>query len=108
MDGTYALGIVLTILGGVALAVQSGVNATLGSTTGSKPFASAFSFAMGMCVCLIYLLVDTTGLKHQLPSAAGISCESWLLRSAQRTSRMAELQLRSLTFLQAMAVFVAP
>jgi uncharacterized membrane protein YdcZ (DUF606 family) len=75
MDGTYALGVVLTILGGVALAVQSGVNATLGSTTGSKPFASAFSFFMGMCVCLIYLLVDTTGLKHPLPSAAGITCE---------------------------------
>ncbi|WIA34631.1 hypothetical protein OEZ86_012948 [Tetradesmus obliquus] len=32
---------------------------------------------MGMCVCLIYLLVDTTGLKHQLPSAAGISSAPW-------------------------------
>jgi hypothetical protein len=89
MDGSYILGVVLTILGGVALAVQSGVNATLGSTTGSKPFASAFSFAMGMAVCLIYLLIDTTGLKHQLPSAAGIACESQLLRRLQRCSLLA-------------------
>jgi hypothetical protein len=86
MDGSYILGVVLTILGGVALAVQSGVNATLGSTTGSKPFASAFSFAMGTAVCLIYLLIDTTGLKHQLPSAAGIACESQLLRRMQQAA----------------------
>lgn len=73
MDATYILGVILTILGGIALAVQSGVNASLGSSTGSKPFASVISFAMGTAICLLYLLIDTAGLKHQLPSAAGIT-----------------------------------
>jgi hypothetical protein len=86
MDGSFILGVVLTILAGISLAVQSGVNATLGSSTGSKPFASAFSFAVGMAVCLIYLLIDTTTLKHQLPSAAGVACESQLLQRAQQAA----------------------
>jgi hypothetical protein len=41
---------------------------------------------MGMAVCLIYLLIDTAGLKHQLPSAAGIACESQVLRSMQHAA----------------------
>eukprot|EP00878_Enallax_costatus_P013178 GHUV01013775.1.p1 GENE.GHUV01013775.1~~GHUV01013775.1.p1 ORF type:complete len:232 (+),score=45.94 GHUV01013775.1:613-1308(+) len=77
MDGTYILGVILTIVGGIALAVQSGVNSSLGIGSGSKPFSSVVSFATGLLVCVLYFIVDTQGLHHQLPSAAGIRGTPW-------------------------------
>jgi transporter family-2 protein len=77
MDGAYALGVVLTIIGGIALAVQSGINSTLGIASGSKAFSSVISFGMGVVVCLIYFAIDTQGLHHPLLSAAGIRSAPW-------------------------------
>eukprot|EP00879_Flechtneria_rotunda_P012564 GHRR01013119.1.p1 GENE.GHRR01013119.1~~GHRR01013119.1.p1 ORF type:complete len:234 (+),score=52.55 GHRR01013119.1:190-891(+) len=77
MDATYVLGIILAIVAGIFLAVQSGTNATLGNTSGSKAFASVVSFGVGAVACLLYFLVDTVGLKHPLPSAAGVAAVPW-------------------------------
>lgn len=77
MDGTFVLGIILTIIGGIALAFQSGTNSTLGIVSGSKPFSSAVSFGVGFLICLIYFAIDIQGLHHQLPSVAGIRCKSY-------------------------------
>lgn len=72
MDKVYALGVLLVVLGGVALAMQAGINAALARATDSRAFAAVVSFALGLAVCAAYLAVDAAGLRHGLPTPASL------------------------------------
>jgi uncharacterized membrane protein YdcZ (DUF606 family) len=75
MDGTYVLGVILVIIGGVSLAVQSGVNASLAKAAESRAFASVVSFALGLLVCVLFFVIDSFAVQKQLPSANSIKSE---------------------------------
>ncbi|KAL0053780.1 hypothetical protein WJX82_010726 [Trebouxia sp. C0006] len=70
------VGIVLAALGGIALAVQAGVNSSLGRNVG-KGLAGIISFSSGLFFLLIYFLISTYGAKAQGPTVAGFRETPW-------------------------------
>jgi uncharacterized membrane protein YdcZ (DUF606 family) len=52
---------------GILIALQSGINATLGAYAG-QAFASVMSFVTGLVLCLAYFAADVTVLGTPLPS----------------------------------------
>lgn len=64
------VGIVLAALGGTALAVQAGVNSSLGRHVG-KGLAGIISFGSGLVFLVIYFLISTYAAKAQGPTASG-------------------------------------
>ncbi|KAI8475896.1 MAG: hypothetical protein J3K34DRAFT_517058 [Monoraphidium minutum] len=66
-----ALGFLFAAASGVCIAVQSGVNATLGAH-GGQAFASVISFATGLVCCLVFFAIDVAGRGTPLPTAASL------------------------------------
>jgi uncharacterized membrane protein YdcZ (DUF606 family) len=54
----FAIGCVTTIIGGVGLSVQTGVNGTLGNHVG-RGVASIISFVGGLVLLTIFYVLDT-------------------------------------------------
>jgi bacterial/archaeal transporter family-2 protein len=55
---------ILVIVGGLAFATQSGVNARLARTPGSNPaFSSLQSFTIGTICCLVFTLIWSRGFQ---------------------------------------------
>ncbi len=75
------VGLVLAALGGIALAVQAGVNSTLGRNVG-KGLAGIISFGSGLVFLLIYFLITTYAAKAQGPTVAGFKGVACLLKKA--------------------------
>lgn len=76
------VGIVLAALGGIALAVQAGVNSSLGRNVG-KGLAGIVSFGSGLFFLLIYFLISTYAAKAQGPTVAGFRGDLLLLQGCQ-------------------------
>ncbi|KAF8063729.1 MAN4 [Scenedesmus sp. PABB004] len=77
VNALYAAGVLCTVLAGVALAVQTGTNATLAAVAGSRPFSAVVSFAVGTAACAVYFAVDCLALRHAPPTAPGIAAAPW-------------------------------
>ena len=76
------VGLVLAALGGIALAVQAGVNSSLGRNVG-KGLAGIISFSSGLFFLLIYFLISTYGAKAQGPTVAGFRGDVLVLHGCQ-------------------------
>ncbi|WP_047864364.1 DMT family transporter [Rubrobacter aplysinae] len=61
------------VVGGVALAIQSGVNSTLGKYLPHPVYAVAISFAIGTAVALVYAAAARAGM----PDLAALSKAPW-------------------------------
>jgi len=60
----WYVGGILVIIGGIAFATQSGVNARLSRTPGSNPaFSSLQSFTIGTLCCLVLTLIWSRGFQ---------------------------------------------
>lgn len=76
MSSKIALGYVCAALSGVGMAVQSGVNATLGANTG-QAFASIVSFSTGLVVTFLFFAIDVGALGAAAPTAAAARAAPW-------------------------------
>lgn len=76
----YGLGFAFAALSGVGIALQSGINASLGAHTG-QAFAGVISFVTGLVSCLIFFAVDVSFLGAPLPTLEamrGAPAWAWL------------------------------
>ncbi len=76
------VGVVLAALGGIALAVQAGVNSSLGRNVG-KGLAGIISFGSGLLFLLIYFLISTYAAKAQGPTVSGFRGDVLVLHACQ-------------------------
>lgn len=75
-----ALGYAFAAASGLAVAAQSGINATLGAHIGQAA-AAAVSFITGLLCCLAFFAIDVTVRHAPLPTAATLSAApawSWI------------------------------
>jgi uncharacterized membrane protein YdcZ (DUF606 family) len=60
--GLFVAGVITTAIGGIALAVQTGVNSTLGRHVG-RGLASVVSFIVGLILLILYFAFEVYAAK---------------------------------------------
>ena len=71
-----ALGTALVACCGLTMALQSGVNSTLGHSTG-RAFAAVISFATGLASVALFFAVEVTALGRPPPTLDGLRAAPW-------------------------------
>lgn len=81
--GVFGAGVVTTVIGGIGLAVQTGVNSTLGRQIG-RGLASVVSFIGGLILLVIFFLLEVYAAKAvEFPSLEQVKGEQGQRAMAQ-------------------------